>query len=106
MSQVDISKASGLSKGSISSYISGRYEPRGDRIFLLANALNVNPVWLSGFDASMLLASEVDVNKATDIANIADKLQCDPDFFELVSKIYDMTPEQRRVVKTLVDNIK
>lgn len=50
MSQVDLCKRSGLSKSSISSYLSGRYEPRGDRIFLLASALDVNPVWLSGFD--------------------------------------------------------
>ena len=53
ISQADICRKTGIDKGSVSSYVSGRYEPKDDRIFLIANALQVNPSWLSGFDTEM-----------------------------------------------------
>lgn len=53
MSQADICRITNIDKGSVSSYVSGRYEPKDDRIFLIATALNVNPSWLSGFDVPM-----------------------------------------------------
>lgn len=53
MKQVDISKATGIPKGSISQYVSGYVEPKQDRIYLLAKALNVQEAWLLGFDVEM-----------------------------------------------------
>lgn len=53
MKQSDLSKITGIDKSAISSYISGRYSPKSDRIYLMANALGVDPVWLSGFDVPM-----------------------------------------------------
>ena len=51
--QVDLSAATNIDKGSISSYLAGRYQPKDDKIFLMATALRVNPAWLSGFDVAM-----------------------------------------------------
>ena len=48
--QVDISKATGIDKGSISNYISGRYEPKLGAIKKLAEALDVSEMWLWGYD--------------------------------------------------------
>ena len=53
MKQTDLAKATGLSKGGISNYVIGRYEPKSDIINILAKALNVDPVWLMGFDVPM-----------------------------------------------------
>ena len=47
---VDLSKKTGISKTNISCYISGKYEAKQDGLILLAEALNVNPVWLMGYD--------------------------------------------------------
>ena len=50
---VDISKTTGISKTNLSCYMSGKYEAKQDGVELLAEALNVNPVWLMGYDVPM-----------------------------------------------------
>lgn len=50
MKQADLARATGLSKGGISNYIIGRYEPKSDIISKLALALNCSEMWLMGYD--------------------------------------------------------
>ena len=50
MRQADLSKITGIDKGQISSYLSGKYVPKQDNIFLLAKALCVSEAWLMGYD--------------------------------------------------------
>lgn len=51
--QVELVEKTKIPKGSISQYVSGFAEPRSERIYLLAKALNVDPVWLMGMDVPM-----------------------------------------------------
>lgn len=53
MKQSELCEKTKISKSVLSEYISGAYEPKQDRIFLLSQALNVDPVWLMGFDVPM-----------------------------------------------------
>ena len=53
MKQADLSRATGLAKGGISNYITGRYEPKSDVISKLAKALNCSEMWLWGYDVPM-----------------------------------------------------
>ena len=53
MKQADIARATGLAKGGISNYITGRYEPKSDVISKLAKALNCSEMWLWGYDVPM-----------------------------------------------------
>ena len=46
--QIDLVNATGIDKSAISSYLSGRYEPKPDRLWKIAVALKVNPLWLLG----------------------------------------------------------
>ncbi|WP_101772826.1 LexA family transcriptional regulator [Peptostreptococcus faecalis] len=46
MSQYSLSMLTGINKGSISSYMSGKYLPKQDKIIKFAEVLNVNPEWL------------------------------------------------------------
>ena len=50
---VSLSEKSGVDKSKISSYLSGRYKANQDTLFILANALDVSPSWLMGFDVPM-----------------------------------------------------
>lgn len=50
MKQADLARATGLSKGGISNYVIGRYEPKSDIISKLAMALNCSEMWLMGYD--------------------------------------------------------
>lgn len=47
---VDLAAKSGVGKSAISHYTSGRYCPHNKNAVALANVLNVNPLWLMGFD--------------------------------------------------------
>lgn len=49
----EISKATGISRGSLSQYISGKFSPKQDRIYVLAKHLRVSPTWLMGLDVPM-----------------------------------------------------
>ncbi len=51
--QVEITEKTGISKGALSSYLSGRYIPKQDNIYKLAKVLDVNPAWLMGLDVPM-----------------------------------------------------
>lgn len=53
MSQSKLSEISGINTSTISEYISGRYEPSRSRIAEFANVLDVNEVWLMGYDVPM-----------------------------------------------------
>ena len=53
MKQTDICNITGIPKSAMSQYISGAFEPKQDRIFLIANALDVSEAWLMGFDVPM-----------------------------------------------------
>lgn len=51
MRQADLCKTTGIDKGQISSYLSGKYVPKQDNIYLLANALGVSEAYLMGYDS-------------------------------------------------------
>ena len=53
MRQAELSRRTGLDKGTISNYLSGRYEPKSDAINKMAIALNVSEMWLWGYDIPM-----------------------------------------------------
>ena len=50
MSQQELCNLTGISKGQMSSYVTGRYEPKQNNIYLISKALNVSPTWLMGYD--------------------------------------------------------
>ncbi len=47
---VDLHEMTGISKPSISQYMSGIVKPKQDRIYIMAKALDVDAVWLMGYD--------------------------------------------------------
>ena len=53
MTQTELCAKTKISKSSLSEYLSGKYIPRQDKIFIIAQALNVDPVWLWGYDVPM-----------------------------------------------------
>ena len=53
MKQADLVEKTKIGKSSISTYISGAYEPKQRNIYKIAQALNVNEAWLMGHDVPM-----------------------------------------------------
>lgn len=48
MSASQLSEKTGISKSSISRYLSGDYDPGKENFFKIASVLNINPNWLAG----------------------------------------------------------
>ena len=53
MKPVELAEKTGLSKSTISHYMSGYTKPKSDRLYMLAKTLNVNEAWLMGYDVAM-----------------------------------------------------
>ena len=63
MRQYELCEKTRIPKSAISQYVSGAFEPKQDRVFLIAQALNVDPVWLMGYDVPMEKKEEHDSKK-------------------------------------------
>ena len=51
--QADLAQMTKIPKSSLSLYLKDAYEPKQDRIFLIAKALHVSEAWLMGYDVPM-----------------------------------------------------
>ena len=100
LKQADLSRLTGLSKGGISNYVLGRYEPKSDIINKLAIALNVSEMWLWGYDVPMERNEQQKKNDA--LVDIIVRLRSDESFSDVVRTLNGLTPEQFESVKHLL----
>ena len=50
MKQSELCKLADVPKSSLCLYLKGAYEPKQDRLYKMANVLNVSEFWLMGYD--------------------------------------------------------
>ena len=53
MTPKELSNKTNIPKSSISQYMSGYAKPKDERLYLMSQALNVDPTWLLGYDVEM-----------------------------------------------------
>ena len=53
MKQSELCAKTKIPKSAMSQYINGSFEPKQDRIYLIAQALSVSEAWLMGYDVPM-----------------------------------------------------
>ena len=94
LKQADLARATGLAKGGISNYITGRYEPKSDVISKLAKALNCSEMWLWGYDVPMERQKNIP-SKENDLSE-GEKL-----WLELYHRV---SKETREVLITMMDS--
>lgn len=100
MKQADLVRATGLDRGAISSYLSGKYEPKQKAIYKMAQALNVSEGWLLGFDTTMERSEES--KKNDQLAKLVVKLRTDSDFYNTVAALAELNEKQYRGVQQLI----
>lgn len=98
--QADLVRETGLDRGSISSYLSGKYEPKQKAIYKLAAALDVSEAWLMGYETPKDRTPES--KKNDQLAKLIVKLRTDEDFYKTVSALADLTESQYRGIAQLV----
>lgn len=100
MKQVDLARETGLDRGSISSYLSGKYEPKQKAIYKMAQALNVSESWLLGYDEQM--HRTVEQKKNDQLAKLIVKMRTDADFYNTVVALSNLNEKQYRGIKELI----
>lgn len=98
--QADLMRETGLDRGAISSYLSGKYEPKQKAIFLMARALNVNEAWLMGYDVPRERTAEH--KKNDQLAQLIVKMRTDEDFYNTVVNLSRLSEKQYRGVQQLI----
>lgn len=58
ITQTELAKRTGIRQSSISDWLNDRYEPKQDKVYIIAKALNVSPAWLLGYDDTASNQSE------------------------------------------------
>lgn len=59
MKAIELSNKTGIGKSSISDWMSGKYEAKQDKVFLLAEALGVDEAWLMGLNVPMIPRDDI-----------------------------------------------
>lgn len=63
INQTELAEKTGISKGAISSYLSGRYKPKTETIVKIARVLNVSESWLMGYSENNSAQFETNLQK-------------------------------------------
>lgn len=90
MSQQELAEKTGIGKSSISQYCNGTNCPARDRAEVIGRVLNVNPVWLMGFE----------VVKDNDVILLVERIKALPKedqdtFMRLISYIMDKAHDRK-----------
>ena len=94
MKQAELCHITKIPKSAISQYISGAFEPKQDRIYLIAKTLNVSEAWLMGFDVPM----EREKNFPSVKVDLTEEERM---FLELYNRVSD---ETREILITMMDS--
>lgn len=102
MKASELAELSGISKASISCYMSGRYEPKQEALYQMGKVLGVAEMWLAGYDIPMERPqSQKDNDELADLIAILKK---EKDFRQLILRISRLKPEQILLLKSMVDS--
>lgn len=97
---VDLCERTGIPKGAVSYYLSGKSQPKADRLYEISKALDISEAWLLGFDVPMERTAEQ--KKNDDIVRVVAQLRKDPDFLEIVTLLAELPPEQYSSLKSII----
>lgn len=101
--QADLVRETEISKGTLSRYLSGKFEPKQIAINKLAVALNVSEMWLWGCDVPMERPAETKKEQPTGFDGLSDKKKA---FIDKVMQMSDAELDRLDQILALVENTK
>ena len=101
---VDLIERTGVPKGAVSYYLAGKSKPKTDRLYIIAQALDVSEAWLLGYDVPM--ARTDDQKKNDQLAKLIVRLRSDEGFYNTVVALADLEEMQYRSIEQLVATLK
>lgn len=101
MKAVDLCEKTGVPKSAISYYLAGKSEPKSDRLYIIAKALDVSEAWLLGYNVDM--ARDKSQKELDELADLNERIKKEKDFRQLILKINHLKPQQLEAVKNLLE---
>ena len=102
--QADLMRETGLDRGAISSYLSGKYEPKQKAIYKLSQALDVSEAWLLGYEVPM--ERSLESKKNDQLAKLIVRLRSDEGFYNTVVTLAGLDDAQYKSIEQLVATLK
>lgn len=90
LTQTELCNKTGITKGAMSSYLSGRYFPKQKSIELLASALNVSIPFLMGYEETTVDENGIVVDYTLDEGM-------------LIEKVRRLSPSRRILLESILD---
>lgn len=100
MKASDLVDASGVPKSAVSFYLAGKSKPKADRLYIIAQTLNVSEAWLLGYDVPM--ERSLEAKKNDQLVTLVAKMRKDPEFFEVVSVLASLNTAEYASFKQLL----
>ena len=106
----DLSRLSKINQSSLSQYLNGTNKPNSLRAMAIASILEVNPVWLMGFDVPKYVVDEKSqqdsyyINPET--AKVAQAIFDDSDLHALFDAAQNSKPEDLKMAADLLRRLK
>lgn len=99
----DLCVKTGIPKSAMSYYLSGRSEPKANRLYVIAKALGVSEAWLLGYDVA---PDRTENQKELDnLAELSERIKKDRDFRRLMIDINRLNPSQVDLIRNLVSQL-
>ena len=103
MKKIDLAEKTGISKATVSHWCNQHYQPKQVSLMKLAKALDVSEMWLAGYDVPM--ERPVEQKKSDELAQLIHSMRKDEDLKNLFISICSLTGEQRKTIKSIVDEL-
>lgn len=100
MKAADVCERGNIPKSAMSYYMSGRSEPKSDRLYIIAKVLDVSEAWLLGYDVAMERSQ--DQKELDEMAALNERIKKDPEFRQTVFRINHLNPGQLEAVNNLL----
>lgn len=100
MRAIDLSEKSGVPKSAVSFYLAGKSKPKADRLYKIAQVLDVSEAWLLGYNVPMARSAES--KKNDELARLVVKLRSDIDFYNTVAALAALSEKQYKSVQQLI----
>lgn len=104
MRPVDLMEKTGVPKSALSFYLAGKSKPKADRLYIIAQALDVSETWLLGYDVPM--GRTDDQKKNDQLAKLVVRLRADEAFYNTVVALAELDAGQHEAIRQLVATLK
>ena len=103
MRPVDLMDKTGVPKSALSFYLAGKSKPKADRLYIIAQALNISETWLLGYDVPMERSEES--KKNDQLAQLVEKMRKEKRFFETVASMAALNEDQLDLIDKIVTGL-